>query len=199
MTYLKRLMEQYNRSPSDHCSPVYYERPPKLIALYKKYNVTSVFDSGCKDRHWMKHVDYTGNGIKYIGGDISQHMVDISRNLFPDLEIIQHDATSDPFPDVDLLFSSDVMIHVNNEDKLKFLKNFCNSNIKYLLMTDSNQARPNLDIKYDDHMTFPFEEVNWYLEPWSFPTAIDFINDDKNDQRLRLWTKNQIKQAIDKI
>lgn len=199
-SFLRILMETHNQRPSNYVEPLYLDRPPKLLALFQKYNITSVFDSGCKDRHWMRYLDYKSNNIKYIGGEISQFMVDISRGLFPDIEIVQHDATEDPFPGVDLLFSNDVMIHLNNADRLKFLKNFCNSNIRYLLMTDSCRTEPNQDIVYNENLQeFPFAHVTWSLAPWNFPPAIDSISDHPGDQRLKMWTREQIKQAIDKL
>jgi len=199
-SFLQTLMETHNQNPSTTCEPVYLERPGKLLLLFKKYNIKSVFDSGCKDLHWVRHFDFVENNIKYIGGEISQFMVDIAKNLFPNYEIIQHNATIDPLPDVDLLLSNDVMIHLNNQDKFKFLKNFANSNIDYLLMSDSGQLEKNIDNFYkEDLQEYPFSHVNWYLPPWNFPTAIDYINDFHGDQRLKLWNRQQVKQVVDNI
>jgi hypothetical protein len=191
-------METHNQNPSTTCEPVYLERPGKLLLLFKKYNITSVFDSGCKDLHWVRHFDFVENNIKYIGGEISQFMVDIAKNLFPNYEIIQHDGTTDSFPEVDLLLSSDVLIHLSSEDKIKFLKNFCASSIKYLLMTDSAWPEPNVDLIYREGI-FPFENISWYKEPWNFPKAIDTISDYDNDERLKLWDRDQIQQVLDKL
>lgn len=196
-SFLQQLMETYNQRASEDVDPFYLERPAKLLSLFKKYNITSVFDSGCKDLHWMRYVDLKSCGINYIGGDISEHMVKLAKKLFTDKLIIHHDCTSDPLPDVDLLLSSDVMIHLNNIDRTKFLKNFCSSNIQYLLMTDSGNSVINEDIVYGNE--FPMSHVTWCKEPWNFPLPLDYIDDRPGDQRLRLWNHEQLKPIVENL
>lgn len=196
---LQGIMEKYNSNQSAHTEPAYFNRPAKILSICKKYNIKSIFDSGCKDRTWIKDNLFAENGIEYTGGDISLPQVERCWQLFPGINIIHHDCTSDLFPSVDMVLSSDVAIHLNNDDKLKFIENFISSNVPYLLVTDSgNDSAKNIDTIYSE---FPMAHINWQLEPWNFPAEIDSISDsDKfNDKRLKLWHRDQILSVIEKI
>ena len=187
------LANQIGPSPSG-----YFQWPDKMLSLFLKWNIKSFFDSGCRNRDWIQYNSFAENGIRYIGGDISESMVEFCRIKFPDLEILHHDTTTDPFPDVDLIFSSDVLIHLKNSDKLRFLQNFKNSNAKYLLMTNSDRGVENTDFVYDESK-FPMAHVTWFASPWNFPKEVDSIDDGTGDSRLRLWTKEQLVPIIDII
>lgn len=196
---LRIKVESYNKTPSTSLESGYLERLSDLLDLFRKYNVNSVFDSGCKDRHWTRHIDFAGNNINYIGGDISLFHVGRASVLFPDITVLHHDCTSDPIPHVDLVLSSDVMIHLSNEDKLRFLKNFISSDIRFLLTTDSgNMGKDNLSPDYRD--LCPFAHVNWSAAPWYFPDALDSIADhEQTDRSLKLWHRDQLVNIIEKI
>ena len=192
----------YNLSPNGGTgisSIEYFTRAEKLLKLFKQYGIASIFDSGCRTRDWICLLDFKKENIKYIGGDISPSMVQYCKQNFIDYKFLEHDCTTDLLPQVDLILSSDVMIHLNNQDKLKFLNNFVDSNSKYLLMTDDPWHEQNTELEFSDH-GFPFANINWALAPWNFSPALDFINDDiHNDQRLKLWSRAQIEQAVSKI
>jgi SAM-dependent methyltransferase len=192
--FAKFYTRNLGASPTD-----YYARNYKMLALFKKHNISSVFDSGCRDRDWIRLIDFKKENIEYIGADISPSMVEYCRQNFTNYEFLEHGCTTDQLPEVDLILSSDVMIHLNNQEKLKFLNNFVNSNSKYLLMTDDWQCYQNTELEFTAN-GFPFANINWALTPWNFPPALDFINDDiYNNQRLKLWSHAQIEQAVSKI
>lgn len=177
---------------------LYIERPPKLIGLMLKWQMTSIFDSGCNTREWIKNTPFAASNIKYSCGDISPTIVGEVKKEFPG--VVLHDCRADPFPDVDLVLSSDVMIHLNNRDKLRFLKNFANSNAKYLLMTDSSafvDSPVNVDIEYSNEISFA--PVFWQLSPWCFPKPLDTLSDKPSDNRLCLWSREQLTPIIEKL
>lgn len=193
---LQKLFSQFYWAPTSLISPPeYFTRHEKLLKLFKQYEITSIFDSGCRTRDWISKIDFKKENIDYIGADISPNMVQYCKQHFVDYEFLEHDCTTDPLPQVDLILSSDVMIHLSNLDKLKFLNNFVDSNSKYLLMTDDPWHQQNTELEFTNH-GFPFANINWALEPWNFPKAIDYTNDSINDQRLKLWTRAQIEQAV---
>lgn len=196
-TELQRIMETYNSLESGHTEPNYYQRPDKILNLSLKYNISSIFDSGCKDRTWIKNNSFAAHNIKYIGGEISLPQVNRCHVLFPDVTVIHHDCTTDPFPEVDMILSSDVAIHLSNVDKLKFIKNFINSGVEYLLMTDSGINSDNN--RSPEYTEFPMAHVSWYQSPWNFPKELDSISDQLNDKRLKLWHRDQLVPVIEKI
>jgi hypothetical protein len=202
---LSILMDSYNKLNNELLPEGYESLPDKLSKLLKKYNIKSIFDSGCRNRYWIKHINFDDLGIKYIGGEISLTQVNYCKQEFPSIEVIHHDCTTDQLPHVDLLLSSDVMIHLSNTDKLNFLKNFLSSGITYLLMTDSDSVLHestinnycNLNISYRNG--FPFADVKWKISPWNFPNELDAISINYSDKRLKLWHRDQIEKIINKI
>lgn len=195
---LKKLFDKIYHTPNNWPIPVEYKsRPEKLLALFKKWNISSIFDAGCGERSWMQHNQFKQNGIEYSCGDISTSSVTYCKETWPDITVLLHDMTTDPFPVVDLVFSNDVAIHLSNQDRLKFLHNFLNSGAEYLLMT-CNGELINHDCEYQGNF---FEStINWVVEPWNFPTELDSINDfnqeDIPDKSLRLWNRTQIQGAL---
>lgn len=162
--------------------------------LFEKYGIVSMFDSGCNDCVWASRWPAS---IVYSGGDISLSMVSDAWKNFPNLDVQVHDATSDTFPAVDLIFSRDVVIHFNDQDKKKFLQNWLVSTVPWLLITHDETLDHNVDFDYDLHyVAFPLAPVNWCLSPWNFPIPTDKIYEIKNYDRGRcmaLWHRDQIK------
>lgn len=201
-TELANLFAEFYNQPDNPNLVIptgYTELPPKLLDLFQKWNVYSIFDAGCGDRRWMKHNRFKENGIVYTGGDISEHVANFCKREFPDLDIKHHDLTTDPFPAVDLLFSSDVAIHLSSENKIKFLNNFLNSNIKYLLMTTEYGSDANSEIEYTEY-GFPFANLNWTISPWNFPDPLDVIHSNpKENKALYLWSREQVQAVVEKL
>lgn len=200
---LQKLFSKHYNKLMHWTSPEgYFDRPTNLITLLKKYNINSMFDAGCGPRHWIADNKFNEHGIKYLGGDIAPDNVSYCNQTWPDLDIQIHDITTDPFPHVDLIFSSDVVIHLKNHDKLKFLQNFLSSTAQYLLVTHSGDiphVTENVDVDYT--ADFPFQPVNWYLAPWYLPKEIDCLTDNPpvGQKRMCLWNKEQIQEALSKL
>jgi hypothetical protein len=159
----------------------------ELPALLQKHAVRSMFDAGCGDRHWIKHVELP---CSYLGGDVSSDFIDLSGGT-----IIKHEITSDTIPTVDLIMIRDVAIHLSNADRYRLLCNVARSNAKFLLMTQC-LVDHNDDVDYSD---FPFSEINWNISPWGLPDPIDMIVERLSNKSLCLWTIDQIGQALDNI
>jgi hypothetical protein len=166
----------------------------RIIELFKKHNITSMFDAGSNDCIWMSEL-LRNIEIKYQGGDISADMVAYVNTAFPERLIQVHDATTDAFPTVDLLFIRDVAIHLNNADKRKLWNNWLTSNIPWILITHNRETFSNQDFEYTNE--FPFASVNWQLEPWFFPNPVDQAWEYGVGGRcMALWNQNQFKGKI---
>jgi len=166
----------------------------RIIELFKKHSVTSMFDAGCNDCIWMSEL-LRNIDISYQGGDISPDMIEYVHFEFPERVVQVHDATTDAFPNVDLLFVRDVAIHLNDADKRKLWNNWLDSNIPWILITHNRETQCNSDFEYTNE--FPFASCNWHLAPWCFPDPIDQAWEYGVGGRcLALWNQNQFKGKI---
>jgi hypothetical protein len=166
----------------------------RIIELFKKYSIASIFDAGSNDCIWMSEL-LRNIEIKYQGGDISADMVVYVNTAFPERLVQVHDATTDAFPTVDLLFVRDVAIHLNNVDKRRLWNNWLDSNIPWILITHNKETLSNQDFGYTNE--FPFASCNWQLEPWYFPEPVDQAWEYGVGGRcMALWNQNQFKDKI---
>ena len=166
----------------------------QLKDLFKKYKIQRVFDSGSNDCGWVNEL-VKSTQIDYQGGDISPAMINHARDKYPNLKVKVHDATTDPYPFVDLLFVRDVAIHLNNADKKKLLQNWIESDATWILITHSIEVGNNTDFEYGD--TFPFSEVNWELAPWNFPSATDAVWEyNVGGRSMSLWHRDQLRNIL---
>lgn len=165
----------------------------QMELLFKKYQIKSIFDAGCNDCNWMSLLS---EYVEYHGGDISLGMVAQAWSDYPHLDISLHDVTTDPLPDVDLLFVRDVAIHLNNQDKKNLWENWINSNIPWILITHCKDSNINNDIQYDT-IKFPFSEVNWEIAPWNFPAPTDVAHEYSPGGRcMALWHRDHLKEIL---
>ena len=166
----------------------------ELLTLFKKYHIKKMFDAGCNDCEWSRTLDFSD--FEYQGGDISLSMVSRAWTKSPHLNVILHDITTDPIPDVDVLFIRDVTLHLNNQDRRLVIKNWIDSSVPWLLITQSSYVSYNTDVIYTNY--FPASEVNWCIVPWNFPPPIDQIFEfDTNQGRcMALWHRDQIKDLV---
>lgn len=163
-----------------------------VLQLLGKYRITSMFDSGCNDCGWMSLII---PHVQYQGGDVSETLIAWLHQHRPELDVRVHDSTTDPIPPVDLLFSRDVTIHLNNQDKKLFWKNWYASGIPWILTTHILDCAENLDFEYDKN-SFPFAAVNWQIAPWNFPPPIDRIKDQFDYRFMALWHRDQFKGIL---
>jgi hypothetical protein len=171
-------------------------RSEQIINFLKLFEIKSLFDAGCRNRDWISQIDFNFLNIEYYGGEISKDMVIYCNEHYPEYSIVHHDCTTDLLPEVDCILSSEVLIHLSNSNKLKFLKNFIRSQSKFLLMTTDSTCGYNEEISLTGpHNDFPFAPVNWKLNPWHFPDPIHTIP----SQNLNLWSRDQLKNIIDNL
>jgi hypothetical protein len=167
----------------------------RIGELFTTHHIKSIFDAGCNDCGWMRHlIDSTK--VDYRGGDISLAMVADVWRRHPELDVQVHDATTDSFPTADLLFVRDVAIHLNNQDKQKLWQNWANSNIPWILITHNLEVSENFDFEYSEQL-FPFSSANWNISPWNFPAPVDLVSEyDPGDRSMGLWHQDQFKGIL---
>lgn len=192
----RHFRPEYQLSDNDRCgSSMNYTKKlrDELPALFKKYNIQSMFDAGCNDYSWMSTIT---DNLDYYGGDISVPMITDLKIRHPELKVSHHDVTTDAFPQVDLLFIKDVTIHLNYVDKKKIIQNWLSSEITWIMVTHDEFEKDNVDFSYDTG--FPFAFVNWEQAPWNSPKPVDVIYEVRTGGRcMALWHRDQICQLFE--
>jgi hypothetical protein len=167
----------------------------ELPRLFEKFGILAMIDAPCGDFYWMQHV-VQETGIDYHGADIVPPMIARNNETYGrgDVRFSVLDITRDAFPQADLGFCRDCLIHLSNRDVLTALENFCASGIPYVLTTtvprDSGIA--NCDIP-----TGQYREINLYAAPFNLPAdALAHVDDAASGGELALWSCEQVTAAL---
>lgn len=150
---------------------------PELVALLKILKIKTMVDCASGDFNWMKEVLKQLPEVYYSGYDIVEKLI-ISNNVLygsDSRNFYTKDITIDPLPPVDLVFCRDCLVHLSFENIRKFLRNFLNSESKYLLMTSFSGNRINKD--YDEFETM-WRTISFHKEPFNFPDPIETIDEN---------------------
>ncbi len=140
----------------------------ELPELFKKYNVSSIFDAPCGDGNWISQ---TRLGVLYSGGDLVPSYVSsaVSRGL----AATQFDIRSTPFPAADLWLCRACWYHLPIRDIQSSIANWLNSSIKYLLVTSHQESSGVIDIKLGEFRPLNLADYDYFgLNP-----PIDCVED----------------------
>lgn len=162
----------------------------RMLDLFREHKIYSVFDAGCNDCNWASLLAHY---VRYLGGDISEPLIQNARNQYPELELQIHDVTTDPIPSVDLLLCRDVAIHLSTDHKQQLWNNWYRSGVPWILITHHYDQNANQEVVYTN--TFPFGFVNWTLPPWNFPAPTHVLLDPQSNS-LALWHRTQFEGIL---
>lgn len=169
----------------------------RLPELFDKFNINTVLDAPCGDFNWMKHV-VENYDITYLGCDIVPEIVRDNQKYVTDkIQFSELDITCDKLPDADLMICRDCLFHFSEEYIWKFLNNFAQSNIKYLLTSSHINSTQNKNIKVGDFFT-----LNLFAFPYNFDrSGVLFSIDDwagkYQPREMILVSRDYIKQVLD--
>lgn len=157
-----------------------------LPGVLERYQVKRFVDAPCGDWFWMQHVDL--GGIDYIGGDISQSLVEENARRFGNsgARFIHLDITSDPLPECDLLMCRDCLFHLKFWLRWRFLENFAASKIPYL-MTTMHHVDRNPRLKRNG----AFARFNPMVAPFNFPAPLELITETTDTPVTTLISKGE--------
>lgn len=166
----------------------------EIPKLFEKYNIKTIIDAACGDWNWMNHLIKEIEFDNYKGIDVVEEIIEKNINTYSNEKINFHNANLITQPlnyKADVIFCRDMLNHLSNFDVLEVLKNFIQSESTYILMTNFTKNRPNSDIK-----TGNWRPINFQMEPFSFPTPIESINEECDvldttgsyeDKEIALW------------
>ena len=178
-----------------------YELRNNLPVIFSKFSIHSIFDSPCGDLNWMKHFLETSD-IQYIGGDIVSDIIQNNKKCYSNekIKFIKFDITSNDFPSVDLWLCRHLLFHLSNDDILKALTKFCESDIKYILTTSCITSSDHINT---DIVTGDWRLLNLRLYPFNFPSESLFeINDYVSPappMTISMWTREQVNSKLSEI
>ena len=138
----------------------------ELPGLLKDYGVKRLLDAPCGDFNRMRHV-VPDLAIDYIGGDIVKALAFRNQQRFGagGIDFRHKDITADVLPAADLMMVRDCLIHLSYCETLRFLKNFCRSEIGLLLTTTHLPPEgTNEDIRTGD-----WRKIHLFSPPFCFP------------------------------
>ena len=169
-----------------------------LPLVFQQQAVRTLFDAPCGDFNWMRLV-VAANPIHYIGGDIVPALIQANQAAHGGerTRFMHFDLTRDQFPAADLWFCRDCLFHLSYRDILAVLRNFSESPVRLVLLTNHEGAVPfeNTDIR-----TGGFRPLNLFAPPFRLPRAVLYRIPEGTDPALRhemyLWTREQIKAAL---
>lgn len=165
-----------------------------LASFLGEYRVQSMFDAPCGDLNWIKHVIKEVD-IKYIGGDISQVVIEANRRAHPEISSIQFDITKDAFPDVELWHCRDCMFHLSDRDIWAALENFSNSTCEFALLTFHSGWLRNLNIESGG-----FRYLDLRKPPFNFPAPERLLTDYRVGvdfpRFVGVWRRKQVADVL---
>jgi hypothetical protein len=165
----------------------------EIPAIIKKIGANSILDIPCGDFNWMSGVKLD---IDYIGGDIVPDLVSKNnKNYQSDMcKFLLLDITKDQLPAVDVILCRDCLVHFSIRDIDRAIGSIKRSGSKYLFTTTFTGRHENPDIE-----TGSWRPINLQLSPFSFPEAIELINEQctenggiYSDKCLGLWRIDDI-------
>lgn len=149
-------------------------------------NIKSILDIPCGDFYWMSKIDL--KQLIYTGADIVEELVKNNNKKYKNSNInfLTLDITKDKLPNVDLIFSRDCLVHLDNDEIIAALKNIKKTESNYFATTIFEKNFNNDTSKLSDN----WRPINLTKKPFNLNSP-DFIIDDSNnnqfDKKIAIW------------
>jgi hypothetical protein len=165
-----------------------------LPSLLKKYKIKKILDAPCGDFYWMKKV-LNETKIHYVGFDIVPKIINTNVKKFSNkkTKFIKLNLINQSLPKGDILICRALLFHLSYKNIKKVLKNIQNSNIKYVLLTNSCVCK---DFKNYNIIDGGYRPLNLFKYPFFFSKKYLYKFKDtfhpktkKTDQEMILWKK----------
>ena len=169
--------------------------------IIKCYNITTLLDVPCGDFEYMKYI--YSKIPNYIGGDISENVINRNRSIYPDIDFRIINLKDDPLPQCDCILIRDLFVHLTYKEIKQCVQNIKKHNIKYILTTTFTLTgiirEPNrTDIVISPEYVF-WQPINLQLAPLNFPKPLYLLNEkcteahnNFKDKSLGLWLVSSI-------
>lgn len=166
----------------------------ELPEILREFNIDAMLDLPCGDFSWMKHLDLPVTS--YIGADIVPELIAENNQKYTSARrrFTTLDITSDPLPEVELLFCRDCLVHLSFADIHKALANIRAHDSTYLLTTTFPLCQKNENITTGD-----WRPLNLETDPFNLPEPTLIISEEctegagrYQDKSLALWETSNL-------
>jgi hypothetical protein len=157
------------------------EELPNILA---KYEINSILDAPCGDFYLMKKIDLSD--VKYIGIDLVDEQIERNKLLYPSFDFRAMNMVTDELPLCDLVFSRDILIHLSDDDIIRYITNCKKSGIKYLMTSTYPDLAQNQEMGGIHGWRF----INFEIADWNFPKPLELINENSQIDPIKcmgLW------------
>ena len=163
----------------------------EIPILIERYGFKTILDAPCGDYNWFQYIK-RNQDTQYIGADIVDPLIQSNQQSFGNekTRFAHLDIIRDKLPDADLWLCRDCLFHLSYADIFAVVKNFLDSNIRYLLTSTHPESDRNIDIP-----TGHFRLINLELPPFGFCKPILTIDDwieGKPVRQLALWEQQDL-------
>lgn len=161
----------------------------ELPALLDEVGAKSLLDVPCGDFNWMQQIDL--GLVTYIGADVVPSLISRNRRQYDreGRKFLTLDITRDSVPAADVILCRDCFIHFSFRDIRSALRNFKQSNSRYLFATTHTSVREHRDIP-----TGQGRNVNLQLPPFNFPEPLKLVVEDPESTKcLGVWRLEELR------
>jgi hypothetical protein len=162
---------------------------PDLVALLRTLNTRVLLDAPCGDFNWA---GVLADAVeRYIGVDVVGEIITRNQLLAgsPTRLFLHRDLTRDSVPAADVILCRDCLVHFAFTDIWRALRNFQQSDSRYLLTTTFIEHDDNPDVA-----TGGWRPLNLERPPFCFPPPVAVVDERclhsggrGRDKRLALW------------
>ena len=137
------------------------------------YHILSLADIPCGDFYWMSKMDLSS--LSYLGGDIVEDMIHKNNYKYSkdNLGFQKIDLIHDVLPTVDCIFIRDCLVHLEDYQVKKVIKNIIKSQSKYLATTIFPNLEENIKSKEIDR----WRPLNLMIKPFNLPPPVLLLDD----------------------
>ena len=153
------------------------DSPPVVAAVsalsyvFERYQISSMADVPCGDLNWIAPFMQQNRAVAYKGYDIVPPLVENNQRQHPGIHCEVRDAVHEVLPYADLIFSKDLLIHLNFQDINSLMHNFALSGSRYIMVTN-NFGLGNSDLMEEIHGDSACRYVDLMDAPFRYPDPL---------------------------
>ena len=117
--------------------------------------------------------------LNYTGADIVSEMIELNNINFKkkNINFTVLDLLNDDLGDYDLIFNRDCLIHFNDKEIFKALRNISKTKSKYFATTSYLNSKFNNESKLADN----WRPLNLTIDPFKLNNPIEVLEDSSNE------------------